>query len=714
MLQQGGEAGIRIGQRGAQPSSFKTASLLVGVTPRGPSTTGSGLGSVESPCTTPLSSQGRSPHARDGGRSRDLVLGTENSQTSPRRQSLSLVKAMKGMEPGKKACHAYASNDQGSSDSDSDGQHSTCSAHSNLSALSTVTGSQRTKHSSCSSAGSGSRSTHLSFSECSIDIEQQHSSDPSRLSLCGDFRQLCNERGSGDGLMQCLDMYGYQKPNKLQQHAIPAILHHLGKQLGGKTSSAGHGKGCVIIQGPKQSGKTSSVVLSILLAIDVGIPQPQAILLSASKRDLDKYLNIFTLMDSITYEAFFLDEEENGGQGGQQTPMKEFTPAALKAARAAHILIGHPRRMLKLLDSAPDLNLDSVRALVVDDAEELLYSGLAPPSSEAAFPFMEGSNLGDIVPGTEPSAALPGEDSSREQSRSQGQTLASGQAETLASTPRSSSPLLDDIVQICDVLECRQYSQNMSTTWKIRSGQEPGARIRYLILTQNLSDPASRKVLRLLKNSLMKKKNLLSQVSGPPPTKLIKAMKHYFAEASRSNWVRIFAGLVQSLMFPRALIFCDDTDITKFYREMQDMGIRVSANLPVTGGNEAEARRKAVQEFTSNKSQFLLTPSHPAICSIVLPKVSCVFHFGSPAPALYGCRLQTLDPTLVKEIASIFFVDGASGPAGSSPHTTTRTTPQIVATTGKFFDIRFMEMPFEFLPSSDSPKRSSRHNKTLF
>merc|ERR1712039_93245 len=73
----------------------------------------------------------------------------------------------------------------------------------------------------------------------------------------------------------------------------------------------------------------------------------------------------------------------------------------------------------------------------------------------------------------------------------------------------------------------------------------------------------------------------------------------------------------------------------------------------------AEARRRAVQDFTSNKSQFLLTRSEPAVCQIMLPKVSCVFHFGMPShmPSLYGVRLLPLDAKLVKDSASILLLD---------------------------------------------------------
>jgi hypothetical protein len=245
---------------------------------------------------------------------------------------------------------------------------------------------------------------------------------------------------------------------------------------------------------------------------------------------------------------------------------------------------------------------------------------------------------------------------------------------------------------------------------------------RHIILTQELRDTASRKVLRLLKNSLMKKKNLLSVQSCAPPTKLIKAMKHFFVQAPRSEWIKILAGLTQSLMFPRALVYCDDDSreqLDAYLSEMVQRKLRVSANLPATadptspmGGPSAaamqgsmETRRQAPQDFTSNKTQFLLTTSEPAVCQLVLPKVSCVFHLGVPSdlPSVYGVRLLPLDERVSRDSVSVLFVDQEDKHSGK----------KTVSCVEKLFDIKFMDMPFEFIPSTPAtslprPRRSSK------
>jgi len=711
--------------------------------------------------------------------------------------SLSLVRAMKGMtaNPYRLDAEGDGASNHGRASDDSDGQsdggksnRSSLSARSEMSTLSTRSGTVKGRTTSASTSGSSNKSIHMSFCDCSIDIEQDHSSDASKMSLCSDFRQLCGEGGQADALLQCLEMYGFEKPWKLQQRAIPAILQVLGRQLNGLTGSAGKGKSCIVIQGPARIGKTSAVVLALIASIDPSIPRPQAILLTtSSKRDFDKYLSVFTLMQSVAFQSFMEEDDDD---------FREESPK-IKAALQSHILVGHPRKVLRLLSGVQSLCLDSVKALVIDDAEELLYS-TPPPYSAAATPDLRrtagqappgylgtglsggNSSIGGgfssaagVVGGASPRGVLPhlierslkgpfgsndgsaarppgtfggssslsGDSGSSKlppgsfsglgslrpgnsvaPSAHNGSGLSGGGPCSDCSAGRSSwgpsglnghsGPLGsglnsgcsnsgDDLVQICNVLECRQYSQNLSDTYHIRKGDNQGPKLRYIILSQQLTDPASRKVLRLLKNSLMKKKNLLSVESCLPPTKLIKAMKHYYVLAPRTEWVHVFSSLVQSLMFPRALVFCDDEGggPRGFLKTMQALGLAVSANLPDVPGprgevlSASESRRRAVQEFTSNKSQFLLTRSEPAVCQLVLPKVSCVFHFGVPSqlPSVYGIRLLPLDANLVGDSASILFVEPSTGASDG--------TPAIVAGIGKLFDIRFMDMPFEFLPA---------------
>merc|ERR1719456_398949 len=107
----------------------------------------------------------------------------------------------------------------------------------------------------------------------------------------------------------------------------------------------------------------------------------------------------------------------------------------------------------------------------------------------------------------------------------------------------------------------------------------------------------------------------------------------------------------------------------------------------------AEGRRCALGDFSANKTQFLLTHSEPAVCQIMLPKVSCVFHFGilSQLPSVYGVRLSPLDEKLKKESASILLVEQDAGnPSGkaSKEHKPGDLQPA-VAKLQKMFSISF-------------------------
>merc|ERR1712190_405796 len=131
-------------------------------------------------------------------------------------------------------------------------------------------------------------------------------------------------------------------------------------------------------------------------------------------------------------------------------------------------------------------------------------------------------------------------------------------------------------------------------------------------------------------------------------------MKHYYIKKAHSDWVSMFNGLVTTMSFPRALIFCDNDRIDRYLEEMLAMGIAVSANLP---GSSSESRQKALQDFTSNRTQFLLTHSEPAVCQILLPKVSCVFHFGIPSQtaAVYVSGSCPLTKRLLRTVFRLFW-----------------------------------------------------------
>jgi len=659
-----------------------------------------------------------------------------------------------------------------------------------------------------SHAGGGtSRSVHVGLGECSVDVEQEHLSDPSQMTLCSDFKQLCREDGLNEGLLHCLQTHGFVEPNRLQRHALPVLLHLLGRELGslgdpgmcvgGARAAAGHrGTGCAVIQGPAGAGKTSAAFLALLSALDVSLARPQVVILvGSSKHDASKYLDMLKSMGSVTFQAFLQDEADGSG-------ISEKSPQ-VRAACTAHVLLGRPRHILKLLSSVNSLHLDSMRCLIVDDVEELLHatpsetptpgvpgqdaptiasqqaSGKvnhfdarccalqpsppfeprSPLSGPMARPRPRGPSSGwgsFPAPATSPASAtatgawdadtalVPAPPSSPPTGRRRPMGAAgvvaaqvaggkncphstdlstpghplqqcgfAGAAGTWqAPTPTMAAPALsstmEDIVKIRNILECRQYMLNLSDTYTVRSGQVPVNKIRYLILSRPIEDTTSRKVFRLFKNSLMKKKTVPDDGHSAMPWRTIREMKHYFHEAPRSEWVQIFAGLVRSLMFPRALIFCDagDTEIFGLFRQMQSMGLPVGLNAEDTGAAaasrdfpgvaERDSRQKAVQAFIAGKTQFLLTRSDPTLCQVVLPKVSCVFHFGIPCQeeAIYGTRLQTLDAQVARDATSILLLDVTPSVLGDNFG---ELGSNLARSVGRLFEVRLEPLPTEVL-----------------
>merc|ERR1719235_408436 len=104
---------------------------------------------------------------------------------------------------------------------------------------------------------------------------------------------------------------------------------------------------------------------------------------------------------------------------------------------------------------------------------------------------------------------------------------------------------------------------------------------------------------------------------------------------------------------------------------MELNNLTVSANVVVPSGGPTvsshvqstiDSRRQAVQEFQGGRTQLLFATSEPAVCQIVLPKVSCVFHFDVPSDMLsvYGVRLLPLDSRQPMDAVSVLFAENAS------------------------------------------------------
>jgi len=135
-----------------------------------------------------------------------------------------------------------------------------------------------------------SRSLHIGFDNCSIDLECENKEHPGSLVL-KDWHDLFKDHAEKDSIIQCLLAYEMDKPTKLQGHAIAAIVR--GSQARGQKS----GKSCIMIQGPRGIGKTSAAALAVNAIVDPNIHHIQALILSGSNlRDFDKFYTVFTAL----------------------------------------------------------------------------------------------------------------------------------------------------------------------------------------------------------------------------------------------------------------------------------------------------------------------------------------------------------------------------------------------------------------------------------
>lgn len=558
-----------------------------------------------------------------------------------------------------------------SKSSDGDGAESDVSAGSHISIKALKR--SMTENNKCAIKGE-STTVRLHLDDCIVEAEKEPTAGRWKQSALTDFRLLCGTGHHRDGLMKGLEMYGLKTPNRCQEHLLPVLLYFLGRHLEGIPDEKGSVRSCISVQGP-QSGKTTSAVLASLSVIDTAVQQPQAILVSRSpKLAINKFVRVLAMTNSFSYQAFDADET------GLDLDIDPGSPEVI-AARTAHVLVGDPGRLLKALTSGADIPLEAVKIFVVDDAH-VLFFGSSPvsspsPSVEPLSPKSDKSSLRlSGLPSGEKTAEVKGD--------------GMGNASAAAEKGAAATSAIEDVVEICKLLDASK-----------------AVKIPYLIIAEESTDKASKKMMRMLKSSMSIKKNLLGVESCTAPMKLIKAMKHYYAEAPSADWVRIFAGLVQALTFPRALIYCDDDRIHSYLKEMQTMGIAVSANLP---GATAESRRCALGDFSANKTQFLLTHSEPAVCQIMLPKVSCVFHFGilSQLPSVYGVRLSPLDEKLKKESASILLVDPDARDAKASSSSKDAKAADLHPTVSKLqkvFSISFMDMPLEMLPNRQTGRK---------
>jgi len=156
--------------------------------------------------------------------------------------------------------------------------------------------------------------------------------------------------GVPEDLVRGLDALGISTPTSIQASAIPFLIKDGGD---------------FVAQAQTGTGKTAAFGLPLLTKIDPANPKIQALVLAPTRelaKQIGKALFQFT---KFSQAKIFVEVTGGGDKIGEQV-------ARLK--RPTHIVVATPGRLFDLLKLGA-LRLDSVRYLVLDEADEMLSMG---------------------------------------------------------------------------------------------------------------------------------------------------------------------------------------------------------------------------------------------------------------------------------------------------------------------------------------------------
>jgi len=156
------------------------------------------------------------------------------------------------------------------------------------------------------------------------------------------------ELGLSEGLLKTLSEIGYETPSPIQAECIPVLLD--GRDLIGQAQTG--------------TGKTAAFALPLMEQIDVKLTKPQALVLTPTRE-----LAIQVAEALQSYARNMPGFHVLPIYGGQS-----YTIQLKQLARGAHIIVGTPGRVMDHLERKT-LNLDHLKTLVLDEADEMLRMG---------------------------------------------------------------------------------------------------------------------------------------------------------------------------------------------------------------------------------------------------------------------------------------------------------------------------------------------------
>ena len=154
--------------------------------------------------------------------------------------------------------------------------------------------------------------------------------------------------GLSDTLLQTLTQIGYETPSPIQAQCIPVLLE--GHDLIGMAQTG--------------TGKTAAFALPLMEQIDIKVSKPQALILTPTRE-----LAIQVAEALQSYAKNLPGFHVLPIYGGQS-----YTIQLKQLSRGAHIIVGTPGRVMDHLERKT-LNLDNLKTLVLDEADEMLRMG---------------------------------------------------------------------------------------------------------------------------------------------------------------------------------------------------------------------------------------------------------------------------------------------------------------------------------------------------
>ena len=154
--------------------------------------------------------------------------------------------------------------------------------------------------------------------------------------------------GFGPELLKALSDIGYQEPSPIQKAAIPELM--LGRDLVGQAQTG--------------TGKTAAFALPMLAALDPDQRKPQVLVLAPTRELAIQVADAFS-----SYAAHLNHVRVLAIYGGA-----DFRDQIHQLKRGVQIVVGTPGRVMDHMRQGT-LDLSSLRALVLDEADEMLRMG---------------------------------------------------------------------------------------------------------------------------------------------------------------------------------------------------------------------------------------------------------------------------------------------------------------------------------------------------